>query len=92
MSRSHTTKPARNGGTAEILERGDLIRRPLMATTTPAGITTENSTFTTIISVVALIAIVALIYFIARGRTTAPTPERAPAPPQQQSGEAAPPR
>lgn len=43
-----------------------------MATTTPAGVTTENSTFTTIISVVALIAIVALIYFIARGRSTAP--------------------
>ena len=43
-----------------------------MATTTPAGVTTENSTFTTIISVVALIAIVALIYFIARGRSTTP--------------------
>jgi len=41
-----------------------------MATTTPAGVSTENSTFTTIISVVALVAIVALIYFIARGRTT----------------------
>ena len=43
-----------------------------MATTTPAGVSTENSTFTTIISVVALIAIVALIYFIARGRSTTP--------------------
>jgi hypothetical protein len=39
-----------------------------MATTSPAGVTTENSTFTTVVSVVALIAIVALIYFIARGR------------------------
>lgn len=63
-----------------------------MATTTPAGVTTENSTFTTIISVVALIAIVALIYFIARGRTATTPPERVPAPPQQQSGEAVPPR
>jgi hypothetical protein len=45
-----------------------------MATTTsPAGVSTENSTFTTIVSVVALIAIVALIYFIARGRSTAPS-------------------
>jgi hypothetical protein len=45
-----------------------------MATTTsPAGVSTENSTFTTIISVVALVAIVALVYFIARGRSAAPT-------------------
>jgi hypothetical protein len=58
-----------------------------MATTTPAGVSTENSTFTTIISVVALVAIVALIYFIARGRsTTAPSvPEKqAPAAVQKQ--------
>jgi len=57
-----------------------------MATTTPAGVTTENSTFTTIISVVALIAIVALIYFIARGRSTPSVSEKAqpPAPQQQQ--------
>ncbi|MFN4894489.1 MAG: hypothetical protein ACK5GN_12790 [Pseudomonadota bacterium] len=46
-------------------------------TTSPAGVSTENSTFTTIISVVALIAIVALIYFIARGRATPPgAPEK----------------
>jgi len=50
-----------------------------MATTSPAGVTTENSTFTTVISVVALIAIVALIYFIARGRgTSIGVPEKAP--------------
>jgi hypothetical protein len=58
-----------------------------MATTTsPAGVTTENSTFTTIISVVALIAIVALIYFIARGRssTTPGVTEKAQPAPQQQ--------
>jgi len=56
-----------------------------MATTTPAGVTTENSTFTTIISVVALIAIVALIYFIARGRATAPgVTEKTSQPAQQQ--------
>jgi hypothetical protein len=57
-----------------------------MATTSPAGVTTENSTFTTIVSVVALIAIVALIYFIARGRATAPgVTEKSPAsqPPAQ---------
>lgn len=59
-----------------------------MATTTPAGVTTENSTFTTIISVVALVAIVALIYFIARGRTTAPvTPEKTTAPVQRELSE-----
>jgi hypothetical protein len=56
-----------------------------MATTSPAGVTTENSTFTTVISVVALIAIVALIYFIARGRTTTKGPtEKVPAPAQQE--------
>jgi hypothetical protein len=56
-----------------------------MATTTPAGVSTENSTFTTIISVVALIAIVALIYFIARGKSTpSSVKERAPQPPAQQ--------
>jgi hypothetical protein len=56
-----------------------------MATTSPAGVTTENSTFTTIISVVALIAIVALIYFIARGRTTtSKTPEKSVPPAQQE--------
>jgi len=57
-----------------------------MATTTPAGISTENSTFTTIISVVALVAIVALIYFIARGRGTTPPSER-PQPPAQKQME-----
>jgi heme/copper-type cytochrome/quinol oxidase subunit 2 len=55
-----------------------------MATTTPAGVSTENSTFTTIISVVALIAIVALIYFIARGRTTQPAVKEKVAPPVSQ--------
>ncbi len=54
-------------------------------TTSPAGVSTENSTFITIISVVALIAIVALIYFIARGRSPAPSvTEKAPPAPQQQ--------
>jgi hypothetical protein len=56
-----------------------------MATTSPAGVTTESSTFTTIVSVVALIAIVALIYFIARGRSTTPgVTEKAPPASQQQ--------
>ena len=60
-----------------------------MATTTPVGVTTENSTFTTIISVVALIAIVALIYFVARGRATTPgvtekSPPSVQQPPQGQ--------
>jgi flagellar basal body-associated protein FliL len=56
-----------------------------MATTSPVGVTTENSTFTTIISVIALVAIVALIYFIARGRTTAPVaPEKQQAPVQRE--------
>lgn len=54
-----------------------------MATTSPAGVSTENSTFTTIISVVALVAIVALIYFIARGRTTAPVGTETQPPPAQ---------
>jgi hypothetical protein len=59
-----------------------------MATTTPAGVSTENSTFTTIISVVALVAIVALIYFIARGRTTSPVgPEKQAAPSQKEMSE-----
>jgi hypothetical protein len=53
-----------------------------MATTTPAGVSTENSTFTTIISVVALIAIVALIYFIARGRSATPGVTERTQPPQ----------
>lgn len=56
-----------------------------MATTSPVGVTTENSTYTTIISVVALIAVVALIYFIARGRSTAPgVTEKTKATTQQQ--------
>jgi flagellar basal body-associated protein FliL len=60
-------------------------------TTAPAGISTENSTFTTIISVVALLAIVALIYFIARGRgAPTPAPESASQPQQQQQDKVSP--
>ena len=63
-----------------------------MATTSPAGVTTENSTFTTIISVVALIAIVALIYFIARGRATSQSSVEKAAPPVQQESQPAAPK
>ena len=56
-----------------------------MAQTTPAGISTESSTFTTIVSVVALVAIIALIYFVARGRgTTTVKPEKPQAPIQRE--------
>ena len=55
-----------------------------MATTSPAGVQSESSTFTTVISVLALVAIVALIYFIARNRATTPATQPAVQPPAQQ--------
>lgn len=62
----------------------------MATTTTPAGVSTENSTFTTIISVVALIAIVALIYFIARGRSATPPTGVSEKPPQTSQQQAPP--